>query len=61
MDQLETTTERLQATVQTLVEEGQQREEKYQELARQVQVIYSMGWPRMVGIGVIITFGDDQN
>ena len=61
VDQLETTAERFWAMVQTLVEEGQQKEEKYRELARQVQVIYSMGWPRVVGTGEIITVGDDQN
>ena len=37
VDQLETTTERLQTTVQTLVEENQQGKEKYQEITRQLQ------------------------
>ena len=61
VDQFETTTARLRAIVQTLVEENQQEKEKYQELARQLQVLYSGGWPRVVGIREIITIGNDQS
>ena len=61
VDQLETTTEKLETMVQTLVEEGHQREERFWELARQVQAIYAMGYLKVVDTGEIITVGSDQN
>ena len=60
VDQLENTAEKLETTVQTLVEEGQQKEERIRELVRQVQAIYALGYPKLVDTGAITTVVTDQ-
>ena len=60
VDQFENTTEKLEATVQTLVEEGQQKEERIGELTRQVEAIYALGYPTVMNTGAITTVVTDQ-